>query len=127
SGLSRRPRSHCAAKKASSVCLVAFSEVVGGADSAACRQATGMAAISAASSRCLSMEDSPERTSGSLARGALVPGYRRLGACAEKETTCRSGGSREPSRAILHHEKLAASAAPTGSVLTSREGGREPT
>src|SRR3546814_3108604 len=82
---------HCAAKKASSVCLAALSDVADGAGVAACRQAAGAAAISAASSRCLNMEGSPEWKSGSLARGVVDAGVPKVGRLRPDRSTCGSG------------------------------------
>src|SRR5690606_33415301 len=64
-----------------SACLAALPDVAGGGTSAACRQAAGLAAISVASSRCLSMEDSPGtdvRESSAQGAGAGVPKVGRL-------------------------------------------------
>src|SRR3546814_6943251 len=83
--------SHCAAKKASSVCLAALSDVADGAGYAACRQAAGAAAISAASRRCLRMEDSPEPTRWSLARVAGVPGVSKVVRGTPAARKCRRG------------------------------------
>src|SRR3546814_10246602 len=98
------PRSHCAAKKASCVCLAALSDVADGAGSAACRQAAGAAAISAASSRCLNMEGSPEWKSGSLARGVVDAGVPKVGRLRPDRSTCGSG--RGPGRAEEHTSEL---------------------
>src|SRR3546814_3469240 len=67
------------------------SDVADGAGSAACRQAAGAAAISAASSRCLSMGIPRGGKPWSLARGVVDAGVPKVGRLRPDRSTCGSG------------------------------------